>query len=96
MHGVWVASMITASDVRGADYLEDTKIVTDVVRAEALCHIGIQIDFDHYSPPLENDLTVFHSINWARVALDMGRGGEPKVHALKELSAEWSSARTIQ
>jgi hypothetical protein len=28
---------------------------------------------------------VFHSINWARVALDMGRGGEPKVHALKEV-----------
>jgi hypothetical protein len=36
MHGVWVASMKTTSDVLRSDDLQDAKIITDVVSAKNL------------------------------------------------------------
>src|SRR6266404_8951214 len=44
LHGNRVAGVEAAGDARRADDLEQAGVVTDVVRAKALAHIGVEID----------------------------------------------------
>jgi hypothetical protein len=44
VHGIGIARVEAASDARGLDDVEQRIVVADLKDAEALAHIGIQID----------------------------------------------------
>ncbi len=52
VHGPGVAGVKPAGDIGGADDFQDAGIVADVVGAESLGHVGVQIDLDRHGSSL--------------------------------------------
>ena len=61
VHRQWIAGMESASDICGADNLEDARIVSNFIRSETLGHVGIQIDLDRHNLTLIGCRTIQES-----------------------------------